>query len=155
MPNWCHNSLMISGNPNDVEKFLLENQGEDDGKWEPLLFSKSVPEPDFGDDSDEWYNWRVENWGTKWDPVFQDSSVKSQDLGETVRNTTYNFDTAWGPADVWLSKVAKKYPELRFCMTYGEPGQDFGGILIYLNGRKADESYGSASDYLGPDMLWF
>jgi hypothetical protein len=167
MPNWCHNILTVSGNVEEVDKFISENQGRlDEGEF--LLFSKAVPEPKYEGYEDgsnrqtekglpTWYDWRVDNWGTKWEPnIGQDAEIESLNgNGQQIKVATYKFDTAWGPAEAWFSKVIEQYKEVKFCLVYGEPGCDFGGSLIASSGEIISDSEGSAREYLESSMMWF
>lgn len=104
MPNWCINRLDIDGNEKSVERFLTENKTDDS----PLSFAESVPTEN--PDTD---------WGTKWDAC----DVR---LNQDRPNSFY-FDTAWAPPVEWLEKVAPKYPDLVFDLSFAEPGMDFCG----------------------------
>jgi hypothetical protein len=157
MPDWCDNTLIVSGQAKEVEKFILENQG---GQGEPLLFSKAVPEPTYEHYTDsssktnpgglpDWYQWRVSNWGTKWEP----NSYRPIDIEEIIINNRklksarYNFETAWGPADIWFDQIISKYKSLKFCLTYSEEGNDFGGAVIAANGEITSHSVDSSKEY--------
>lgn len=164
MPNWCHNTLTVSGSPEEVDRFIKENTGDE---GESLVFSKAVPEPTYDgyDDGSSrttkeglptWYDWRCENWGTKWDPYLENEAEEKiiESGEEKTKVATYHFDTAWGPGDVWFDKVIAQYKNLKFCLTYGEAGSDFGGAVIADNGEIISNTNGSASDYLSEDMMW-
>ena len=61
MPNWCSNRASISG-PAPVIREIKQILESDD----KALLNWMVPQPNFESDQD-WYNWNVANWGTKWD----------------------------------------------------------------------------------------
>lgn len=158
MPNWCYNNLSVIGEGPEVNNFIDDNCGADEGaNPQPLLFSKSVPEPELEDDG--WYNWRLDNWGTKWEPNFEGGcqiDVREIDTGgRSLKMATYSFDTAWGPGDRWLEKTATKYPNLTFCLVYSEGGMNFGGSVIYKNGELRDESQGEYADYVETDGFYW
>lgn len=165
MPNWCHNTMTISGDEAEVLRLtqILRQPGEGENTdGTPLFFSSLVPEPK--DIGDGWYGWRVENWGTKWEPHFD---IPPQTIGEEaecfdppglIRReglAEYDFDTAWGPPLEWMERVAKMFPQLRFAITYGEPGMDFGGKVVFVGGEVVSDEEGGAEQYLDESMLWF
>ena len=84
-------------------------------------------------DNTSGHTWEYNNWGTKWGAteVHIDRIAK-----DSVR---YDFDTAWGPALEFFEKVAVDWPELRFDLTYEEPGMAFGGGVIYEDGCIVSE----------------
>jgi hypothetical protein len=45
-----------------------------------------------------WFNWNIENWGTKWDAYEQDekSVIRTEDT------LTLTFQTAWSPPRLWV-----------------------------------------------------
>lgn len=126
MPNWCENELQITGKEAELQKFIAENfvKNEESGKSE-LSFNAAVPEPAHVGDS--WYDWRVKNWGTKWDIA---------DVVQSVEPCRINlfFSTAWAPPSPWLEVVATRYPKLKFILSYDEPGMDFAGKEVFENG---------------------
>lgn len=136
MPNWCDNKLEICGSDADVDKFMKENM--EDGK---LSFAKAVPEPEYEGRMGWNNNWRIENWGTKWEPDMR-HDYKEGD------NTLY-FDTAWSPPDIWLETVANKYPNLCFSLRYAEGGCDFSGFIKYLYGELVRNEEGDYGKYYG------
>lgn len=128
MPNWCYNSLQITGKEETLTRFLSENAFLDDnGKVikGTIDFSRSVPQPDPKPCDFDWYWWNIRNWGTKWNnnqDKILDRDSKTQASG--------GFDTAWAPPEAWVRSVADKYHGLRFELEYEEPGMDFAGRFI-------------------------
>jgi hypothetical protein len=67
-----------------------------------------------------WYDWSVQNWGTKWDTdLCSIHTLEAQldghkDDDEISINLV--FDTAWSPPVVFLAKVVEDNPELYFEM---------------------------------------
>jgi len=81
---------------------------------------------------DNWYDWCVENWGTKWD-------VEAELVDESEIYLRYEFDSAWSPPIDWLEEVAKQFPKLHFKLKYEEEGMGFMGIAIGENGEVIDK----------------
>jgi hypothetical protein len=81
-----------------------------------------------------WYQWNCDNWGTKWNAgeVWHDRV----DNGESTEGqTSYNFDTAWAPAEPVIAALAKMFPMLQFEHRYCEGGMGFAGEIMYQNGE--------------------
>ena len=80
-----------------------------------------------------WYDWRVDNWGVKWDasePMFEDEPLfKDESLGNP--DLTVIFDTPWGPPTGILWKLSTQYPQATFILRWADR-DDYGngqGIL--------------------------
>jgi hypothetical protein len=85
MPNWCNNTVTLSHTDTAKISDILQVCQKD----EALLFQLLRPCPP--EQQEDWYNWNVENWGTKWD-------VKPELLEQPDANTvTLVFETAWSP----------------------------------------------------------
>lgn len=60
----------------------------------------------------DWYDWCVDNWGTKWNAC------------ETIYNEStpnkVQFDTAWSDVRGLIKELSKKHPENTFSYTYAE-----------------------------------
>ena len=154
MPNWCENTLDITGPEDSVNRFIMFAKGEetDNGTIIPLSFDSLYPEPNYdevevfptitvspvGNSSNmpDWWNWRNSNWGTKWDL----DNHTTFDSGVGWAN--YMFDTAWGPPIELFVKVAADYPDLKFTLTYGESGMWFSGQAVYENGKMFSHTEG-------------
>ena len=141
MPNWCENKLVVSGEAEDIKKFRkLSTPKKGSDVTGDLSLGKLYPEPDYtkikvkhafpdigkkeskyADTSHAWWDWRVQNWGTKWE-VDATLDCEEEDLLE------YFFNSAWSPPVEWLVKVAKDFPKLSFRLHYDEPGVGFSGI---------------------------
>ena len=87
--------------------------------------------------ADNWYDWRVKNWGTKWPAsgvelcstkVFHMTSEKPIEI-------IYDFETAWSPPEPIVMKMSKMFPKLKFKLKYWEAGMGFRGIFIAKNGK--------------------
>lgn len=120
MPNWCNNILEInSGSERDlagVAALLCDNDT-------PFQSIHPVPE---GVDA---YDWRIDNWGTKWD-------ADSFDVNLCPDGTlSANFDTAWSPPIGVMTRLAERFPSLSFRLFYEEGGAGFTGCATFEGGR--------------------
>jgi hypothetical protein len=91
MPNWCYNHLTLSNDDvskiDALEAILKSKDGQDtdDGS----LFQHLRPRP--ADQADNWYDWNINHWGTKWE-------VTPNDWSRDGDNTIFvTFDSAWSP----------------------------------------------------------
>jgi hypothetical protein len=141
MPNWCNNTITIehkdSEKINEVVKSLTTKIN--DNTNESLFFSYCKPEPDYSktkvkstypeitkkeyeeDIDKKWWDWRVQNWGTKW-------NIEALDEDRiTVKDNTVIFDceTAWSPPLEALAELENKGFEIE--CDYYEGGCSFIG----------------------------
>ena len=149
MPNWCINTLTVSSeNSDDLKKFLFENRN---GKDQLLDFNKVIMLPEeincsksnltdnekkilkqkYG--ADNWYDWQINNWGTKWNASNVDIIMDEK--------LYYNFDTAWSPPEPWFYKLVQKYPNIDMHLEYEEAGCDFAGYVSYCGGDLTEDTY--------------
>ena len=123
MPNWTYNLLAVEGEPSDLAALAAAVTGVDeDGYTISLDFEQHVPTPPEVLASDDWYHWRREHWGTKWNA----SDVARRGSPKEGR-ITYRFSTAWRPPDAWLAAVAAAHPSLEFHHEYVEELHHFAG----------------------------
>ena len=142
MPNWCSNTLIITGDEKLLETFYNENRaGEDedeDDDQKQLSFNKAIP-IEIGDNK-KWYELFTEKWGTTSDAF----DVCCDEIGGF-----YEFKTAWSPPTEWFEAVVKKYPELHFELRYSEPGSWFSGYFMAEDGEIYEEREGGNGEYHG------
>jgi len=81
-----------------------------------------------------WYNWRLANWGCKWDindcTVDEDIGFEYYDMPEGWTRAIINFESPWSPPSEWLHALAKKYPDAVVALVYNEGGMCFEGELV-------------------------
>jgi hypothetical protein len=95
MPNWCENVVTFTG-PREKLDALIKGAG----KGELLNAIRPMPESVFRGNvgtaereehgRNNWYDWSVEHWGTKWD-------VKDVDIDDEGESVAFRFDSAWSP----------------------------------------------------------
>ncbi len=72
---------------------------------------------------DRWYDWRLQNWDTKWDAY--DVVVTDDDPDQLE----VEFNTAWSPPEAICSALREQYPDLAISWFYDEPGEEIAGYL--------------------------
>ena len=141
MPNWCNNNLVIRGSASALKQL------HDDVTSSKEFFEKVIPMPE--DQKDNWYNWCVENWGTKWDVEPEYISLSEPDEHNQV-TLTMCFDSAWAPP----LPVAERLTDMGFDveLTYHEPGMCYAGRYTSEHGDDYYE-YSNMSSKEVADML--
>ena len=81
---------------------------------------------------EDWYSWRVANWGTKWDC---DTFYVNEHDGDCLE---VNYSTAWSPNEGFIKFASQVYPSLKFRLAYEEAGMGFAGVLICENGEVVE-----------------
>ena len=175
MPNWCNNNISITG-PNSVidkiEKIVKEEENTDlsskekgetpgllqfmapmpkelDGTTAPSSSAKK-PQP-MVEGFDNWYDWRVENWGTKWE-LCEFYGVDRQyhsEQNEGESTITFGFDSAWSPPINAYEQFLRDNEDCSLKAWYYEGGCDFMGE--WDNGQ--DDCF-APSDYKSTDDFW-
>ena len=134
MPNWCCNTLRIVPTTDTARALLPQIVERFTAQGEPSAFQFIHPMPaelegtTSPSDTPNWYDWRVNNWGTKW-----------EECGPYVSRATadellVSFQTAWAPP----FGVYQRLVELGFDVlaTYAEQGMGFAGY--WENGFDID-----------------
>jgi hypothetical protein len=136
MPNWCNNTLQITG-PN-LQEFKVKATGHSawDSDAKSILNFHSLypipPEVIKAGYEEAGYEWERNNWGCKW------GASNPELTNETDGCLVYQFDTAWSPPIEFLSHIAKLWPHLIFVLEYEECGIGFKGIAK-LQGDKLED----------------
>jgi hypothetical protein len=176
MPNWCHNTLEVTGDSEDIIAFINKARRSPDERDQPLFFTNFVPEPEYSEEQEGgtmpvWWHWRIENWGTKWEPTFETPAIalgaseaepgaekerlSLEDAPNGEMRVSYEFDTAWAPPIQVIFAASRQHPDLHFRLTYGEPGDGYGGLIEIVGGLIVAEEDGEAEEYLPPEKMWF
>ena len=153
MPNYCENKLTVTGSEQTIAKMKKKVSTKKCG----LVFEKILPcpavlikseSPFRGTEEeskllikkygfDNWYDWCVSNWGTKWSIDYQDNPA--QWCGNEI-----TFDTAWSPPEGIIMQLSKMFPTLTFLLEYDEPGMAFKGEFTYKAGENEFSQYEEA-----------
>ena len=143
MPNWCICELTVSGPKKVLDEFVKQAKQvktKDSNKSEFSL-AKFVPIPK--KEEANWYDWCVENWGTKWDLDGADCDRPSD------KQVKYGFHSAWSPPLEALDKIAELFPKLKLEIIYDEPGMCFEGERVWENGAVIEDGFSQNEDYTG------
>ena len=73
---------------------------------------------------DRWYDWRNQNWGTKWDAYSMEIDDDSMPNGFEVE-----FETAWAPPEEVCNAIREQFDDLCVSWFYDEPGCEIAGYL--------------------------
>jgi hypothetical protein len=97
-----------------------------------------------------WYEWRVENWGTKWSAYNQ----------RRLDDSTITFDTAWSSVPELLRELSARFPDIEMSYSFADEnlGNNVGeyrfeGGEISYEFTPEDDSPGArriADEILGP-----
>ena len=132
MANVCWNYLTIEGNDETLREILEFAKSKETA----FDFEKIIPMPDYiyrgaiGPEAEKiygknnWYDWSIENWGTKWNS--EDVEIDGDDI---------RFITAWSPCIPVIATLAKMFPTMRFTHEFYETGLSFCGQRVYENGK--------------------
>ena len=142
MPNWCNNSITITGPKDKITSLYAEAVKGDVAGQETGLLNSMVPMPQElhdttapSQDGLNWYDWRVANWGTKWEV-----SSEGLELSEDGTEITGWFDSAWAPPLGAFSTFLERNEDCSLECYYEEPGMDFAGKFSG-DGGTYDDSY--------------
>lgn len=175
MPNWCDNQLSITG-PNSVIDKIEKIVKADDSHKETGLLHFMYPMPKALDNTtaplqndatkkekekakknrfeygfDNWYDWRCENWSTKWE-VCEFYGVDRQyhsEQSEGESTISFGFSSAWAPPIGAYEKFLENNSDCSVRAFYYEGGCDFMGE--WYDG--VDDCY-APSDYKSDDCFW-
>ena len=147
MPNQCDNQLSITGPNSVIDKIenIVKEEKEDNGllhfmfpmpkalegteagppaKTKKEKLERAMLQVEYG--ASNWYDWRVENWGTKWD-IMEFYNITRKEIGEDESEIALGFDTAWAPALGAYERFIDKNSNCSLKAYYYEPGCDFMG----------------------------
>tara|TARA_S200002703_G_scaffold56234_1_gene48846 strand:+ start:4600 stop:5040 length:441 start_codon:yes stop_codon:yes gene_type:complete len=144
MPNHCFNKVTISVGDADGQnlKVLVDSLKSEENQTD-FDFNAILPMPpelenvDWSEaeemndiirarykkehGSDNWYDWRVNNWGTKWNSY--DCFLEEEDDDYVV----YTFNTAWGPPTGVIEALREQCPDFSISAFFDEPGMEQAG----------------------------
>jgi hypothetical protein len=145
MPNWCNNSITITGDVDTLSQLkpvieagtglLQAIKPMPEGLNETVKGSGDELQTVEYDGHTNWYDWCVENWGTKWDPEVH---LEFEDNGDGTAVITGWFDTAWSPPIDAFQSLADDWDSCFIELFYEEGGMCFVGCW---DSEGADDHY--------------
>jgi hypothetical protein len=147
MPNWCNNTINIEG-PADKIRALWDAAnapGDDVGLLNalnpmPVELTDTVAD---GSEGVNWYNWRVSNWGTKWEVDLE--GLEFSDMGNGRAQIVGYADSAWSPPLDAFQAYANANDDVYLELKYFEPGMSFMGVW---DSEGGDAYYDDVGDML-------
>lgn len=159
MPNWVYNNLSVTGPAEDVQRLKDHVAQPYTAHYYDFQKNETVPsqvEGDFllwncvsppeekrdlyfarADGSEDktwgWYNWNVNNWGTKWD-VSNRCEMEEHDKD----HLQYRMETAWSPPLEAIAALSKLFPSVYLELSYEEE-QGWGGTYLFHEGVGSEE----------------
>lgn len=94
-----------------------------------------------------WYDWNIDNWGTKWSPRVEDFDFH-EDTVDGQWRVEVRYDTAWAPPTKLMMRLSTLFPTLTFHTTFDEESQAFVGCEIFVNGEIFDSCFEPAGKNL-------
>lgn len=157
MPNHCSNKLGVYGDPAKLSEFVATvtctAAEQEESKEMYSIFEKTFPCPaelrnvdadttkrpamlkKYG--ASNWYEWCIDNWGTKWGDYH--TVMEDFEPGEDGE-VFFTYTTAWGPATQGLLNISKLYPDLLFVNLFEESGMEIMGGTVHKNGIELDRT---------------
>ncbi|MFA6730482.1 MAG: hypothetical protein WC152_00790 [Candidatus Izemoplasmatales bacterium] len=170
MPNHITNIITINGVSKErTAEILAAIRSDEDGlQRNSLDFNKIIPMPEnifrgnlgkaekelYG--KNNWYDWSVRNWGSKWNSYGYDSPAFHNADNEI------EFLTAWSRVDPIMERLSQIFPDAEFFYQWAD--EDIGsnvGQQTWQNGEITDEfipdhlsagAYELAADIMGVDL---
>jgi hypothetical protein len=151
MPNWCNNTITIQG-PTETLKPLWD-EAQRTGLLNAIkpmpeaLEDTTSPTPDDKvqpkvDGFDNWYDWRVANWGCKWD--VDTEGLEYEDNGDGTASIAGWFDSPWGPPIEAYNTFCDDMANCSLEAFYEEGGMDFAG---HYTSEGVDDYIEGISDF--------
>lgn len=148
MPNWCNNSLVVSGPKADQDSFYEAIKHEGDFRLIEAFLPASEYHSTQAGYNNGGYEWCITTWGTKWPEgelqVHYDPNAINM-----------SFETAWAPPLPAIEKIAALWPTLTFYIEWSEPGMQFCGAALYRGDHSVLVEDEFTFDGDGEDWLAF
>jgi hypothetical protein len=116
---------LLKANPS-IQSIWVDGRQIKDNHWSEKFITESQSEilkKTYG--ADNWYHWRITNWGTKWG--IDGESIQFYD--EDENRIELHFDTAWSPPNQIYQELRDKYEDIEISWFYREDGEQFAGYM--------------------------
>lgn len=169
MPNWCNNTITIRGPRGKISKLWEQTTRKtEEGEEDLGLLGAMRPEPNYEEvdvepafpsirgnndpveKSQSWWDWRVSNWGTKWE--VSNEGLEYKDVGEDEGEITGWFDSAWSPPINAFAYYTDENPDVTAELTYYESGMGFVGRAQFADGDQTCDEYYDIGGYTSNDV---
>jgi hypothetical protein len=156
MPNWCSNSIVITGDKDKIKKIneVLSSMDKTTtiaGIFEALVGrDENITEEQYQNGG--WYQHNIDRYGCKWD-VSPENAVIVDDSDDCI---TMSPETAWSPPKEFCILLAEQYG-VDVTLEYSEPGCDFSGrVVISPDGVEEEENYEYLEGFyfMDEDSFW-
>lgn len=134
MPNLCTNSLSLDGPAADVAAFVNAVHGKES------ITVALLPVP--VEQAQNWYEWSLANYGTKWGDYDTELTYHNDDTG-----ALYRFTTAWTPLVEGVRQISSQFPTITFTLVYDEPGDELMGGYLIADGKILNEVSVASEDW--------
>jgi hypothetical protein len=161
MPNWCSNTITITGDKKIISgmtrliESIKKTEGEEPGVFRTLIGREPGMTQDRYNNSG-WYDSNVSYWGTKWDVSYDDCCFTFDE-----ESISLHPETAWSPPIEFCKSMVKEYKSIKIHIFYSEGGNDFCGQCdIYLDEEgivccdEEDYGYSEGLYRLDIDGFW-
>lgn len=157
MPNWCSNSIVITGDKDKIKKIKrvlqsIDTKQDNNGVFQALVGrDENLSESQYQEGA--WYQSNIDRFGCKWDIDYDESNIDT----ESDDCITMSPQTAWSPPEGFCRLLSLQYGvDVR--LEYSEPGCNFAGLLLtYGDGRDEEgETYEYLEGlyYIDEDLFW-
>lgn len=169
MPNWFYFTVNVSGEKKDVEQFMENVKGSERFQTEGYEFDMNhfIPQPDnifrgnLGSAEKDmckekgipnWYDWNIDNWGTKWNAQWEDTEKYFVDGFPS--ELTYHLRTAWAFPEPVIKKMISMYPDLDFHITGEEESGEYGVYVSSSEDEWIEEEPVYVDEETGREVYW-
>lgn len=169
MPNWCYNTLEITGPSGDLAHFRVRarisaERADELARDAELVFADGGTDShraqladamaaDDGIEALQLANLVPEppevggpdnsgwSWRIRnWGTKWDIKHVTlTDDVDGDTPSLRYSFDTAWSPVVAWTEHVSEQFPTLTFRLAFAEQGNDAAGIITAQDGNVTGE----------------